>query len=366
LSRRVLHLIPTLRGGGAEYQLSLLAAELPRAGWDVSVGYVHDGVHAATIGRTSARLHRLPTRGNYDPSLLWQIASLVRHAQPAIVQTWLPQMDVIGGLVSRILGVPWVVAERSSKPVIGRRFVGEVRERITHHATAVISNSTHALAHWELRHPGVRRFHVANAIPLASADLAPPSEEIQGLRERESCAVAVGIGRLVPLKRFDVFLRAVKIVNASAPTCAVICGEGPELEPLRKIAAEAGIAGRVTFTGFVTEVLPYIKAADLVVALSEYEGRPNAVVEAMAARTPLVVSDIPEHRELLGPNALYVRGDDPQEVADALLAVIRDRKGAAARSEAARVQAEVWDSPNIAARYAEVYELLTGRAGGAA
>jgi glycosyltransferase involved in cell wall biosynthesis len=365
LTRRVLHLIPTLQGGGAEYQLALLARALPALGWSVSVGYVLEGVHEQPIASTGAHLHRLKARGNYDPARLFRVIQLIRRERPAIVQTWLPQMDVVGGIAARVLGLPWIVAERSSQPVIGRRLVGPLRDRVQAGATAVISNSAHALLRWESRHPSIPRFLIPNAIPLHDLDAAAPSTRMENLRREGPARVAIAVGRLVGLKRIHVFIDAMRIVADRVPAYAVICGEGTLRQDLERRAREAGLGDRIVFAGFVGDVIRDIKAADVLVSLSEYEGRPNAVIEAMVAGTPVVLSDIPEHREVVGGNGLFVDGADPSAVAEGILQVFADREAAVQRAEAARRAAEVWDLPHIAAQYAAVYEevlKLRGRA----
>src|SRR5688572_29212461 len=98
LTRRVLYLIPTLKGGGAEQQVVLLSRHLPALGWEVVVGYVHPGVHLDRVLRAGAQVEQLDVRSNYDPALPVRVRQLIRRAQPALVQTWLPQMDVIGGM----------------------------------------------------------------------------------------------------------------------------------------------------------------------------------------------------------------------------------------------------------------------------
>jgi hypothetical protein len=67
--------------------------------------------------RPAVTLHRIPARGNHDPRLALRLIRLVRTLRPQLVQTWLPQMDVLGGLAARIAGTPWILCEREQ----GRR-----------------------------------------------------------------------------------------------------------------------------------------------------------------------------------------------------------------------------------------------------
>src|ERR1035437_1762104 len=97
---RIFHLIPSLSGGGAGRQLSYLAPELARMGHDVHVAYSNEGPQKPEL--PGVVLHRLKSRSNYDPYLIWQLDRLSRRIKPDIIQTWLLQMDILGGLVARL------------------------------------------------------------------------------------------------------------------------------------------------------------------------------------------------------------------------------------------------------------------------
>ena len=115
-SLRVLHIIPTLEGGGAERQLSMLAAEQARRGCDVHVALRRTGVHAGAIRDCGVQLHKLGDVRSVDPRLFFALRKIIRSVRPDVVQTWLPQMDLIGGLAAASERIPWVVSERTSGP----------------------------------------------------------------------------------------------------------------------------------------------------------------------------------------------------------------------------------------------------------
>ena len=99
-----------------------------------------------------------------------------------------------------------------------------------------------------------------------------------------------------------------------------------------------------------------MKAADAFVSVSYLEGQPNAVMEAMACGCPLVVSDIPMHREFLDEEtALLVDPDDADAIARAIEAVLSDPEAARRRSEKARELAAQWSISEMAQQYDRVY-----------
>jgi glycosyltransferase involved in cell wall biosynthesis len=98
-------------------------------------------------------------------------------------------------------------------------------------------------------------------------------------------------GRLGPAKALDVLLRALAEVEDAS---LVLAGDGPERTALERLAAELGLAGRVTFAGPLprSEVLALHRAADAAVLSSAWENFPHAVVEALAVGTPVVSTDV--------------------------------------------------------------------------
>jgi glycosyltransferase involved in cell wall biosynthesis len=146
-----------------------------------------------------------------------------------------------------------------------------------------------------------------------------------------------------------------------------LAGVGPTEPLIRQLVVDLGIAGRVLMPGYVEDVWTWIKRADVLVSISLFEGRPNAVLESMACGCPLVVSDTPAHRELLGNDmACFVDPRNPKAVADALLDVLRDREAARRRVMCARRRVEEWSVRNVVREYDRVYrDVLARHAGGA-
>jgi glycosyltransferase involved in cell wall biosynthesis len=359
---RVLHLIPTMGAGGAERQLVLLAAALTERGWDVDVAFVHEGVNLAALQRTRADVRRLALRSNYDPRLLTALRRMVRERRPAVIQTWLPQMDIAGGVVSRTLGVPWVVAERSTQTLPDLHGKRLLRDLVIRGASAVISNSQEALRRWEARHPRVRRYFVPNAVEIEAIDAAAPAAVALALRGVEgNTRIVLTAGRLIEVKRFDRFIDVMKLVCARTDAVGVICGEGPLHAELFRRATAADIADRIVFAGFVHDMAGWMKAADVVVGLSDYEGRPNVIIEAMACRTPVVVTDIPEYRELVDETSARIVAAGEEQVAAAILDVLLDPAGAASRAAAARRHAEQWSPGDVATGHVAVYDEVLAR-----
>jgi glycosyltransferase involved in cell wall biosynthesis len=107
-----------------------------------------------------------------------------------------------------------------------------------------------------------------------------------------SLKVIVGLGRLVPQKGFATLIDAFARLGR-ADTRLVIFGDGPDMEKLKSLAAELGVADRVDLPGFSLSPLPVLRDASVMVLSSTYEGLGNALVEALATGTAVVSTRCP-------------------------------------------------------------------------
>ncbi|GAA1278291.1 hypothetical protein GCM10009677_35690 [Sphaerisporangium rubeum] len=156
----------------------------------------------------------------------------------------------------------------------------------------------------------------------------------------------LGVGRLVPGKRFDRLITAfARAVRARAGWELHLVGDGPELPRLRACAAAAGVAGRVVFRGRVgaAELGGEFRNAAVLGLTSEHEGMPPVVAEAAAHGMPAVAFDVSGGvRSLVldGTTGVLVPHADLDAFTGALAALMADparrrRLGAAARAHAA-------------------------------
>ena len=116
--------------------------------------------------------------------------------------------------------------------------------------------------------------------------------------------------------------------NPAAGSTVVIVGEGPERASLAAAAASLRLTERVIFVGEVSNVQPYYAAADVVVLPSHSEGSPYVLLEAMAAKVPVVATAVGGVPEMVEDeeSALLVPVRDPRAMAAAIARVLTDSK----------------------------------------
>jgi glycosyltransferase involved in cell wall biosynthesis len=227
-------------------------------------------------------------------------------------------------------------------------------------ATAVVSNSAGGDAYWAARlRKGVRRFVIPNALPLDEID-ATPAATAGEMGMATGVPVVLFAGRFGPEKNLQTLLPALDRVRARQPVQILCCGEGSLRPDVETWAASARAAGtRVVVTGYAHDLWAFMKGASMLVSPSLFEGSPNVVLEAMACGVPLVVSDIPQHRELLDESsALLVPPDAVEALAAAIGDVLRAPADAAARAQVARQRASRYSLSMVSRQYSDVYKQL--------
>jgi len=177
---------------------------------------------------------------------------------------------------------------------------------------------------------------------------------------RQTFTVAV-IGHLIALKNVDGVVRAFVDLAGNSAARLLIVGDGPERAALEALVRRLGQSERVTFTGAILpDAVPEILAqCNALVLASRSEGRPNVVLEAMAACVPVVASDIDGVRELIlhGERGLLFPVGDVRQLAAHLRRLMDEpdlaRRLAANARQWVDEQGLSWE--NAARRYAELY-----------
>lgn len=358
---KILHVIPTLGQGGAERQLALLLASLcSDSACTIALVLSQSGENIGRISDSDIEICFLKTRKNHDPRLLSDINKLTQQINPDIIQTWLPQMDVLGGLVAHGMGVPHVLSERSSAAMYAQGgWKNRLRVAIGKRAQAIIANSEGGLDYWRVQGARGHLHVVRNALTPPSTEPAPLAE--LGLEGKK---LLVAAGRLSHEKNVPVLVKAMARALAKLPEHhGVIFGEGPEREATLALIEATGLSGRLHLGGYAANLSGWLRAADVFVSASLMEGHPNVVIEAAAAGCPLVLSDIPAHREFaVGDSALFAPANQATAFTEAMVLSVTSRGQALARADRALALTLPLSVQAAAQRHIEIYRSLLNQA----
>lgn len=354
---KILHVIPALKGGGAERQLSLLSEEQARRGINVHVATRRGGHHERSMRDHGVTIHDIGDLRYAHPLLFTRLWSLIKTVNPDIVQTWLPQMDIVGGLVATAAGKPWVLSERNSKMAFTRppMAVWWLRRQVARLATLIVANSQAGYDYW-LECIGKPHLlaTISNGLDLAGIRAARPLDMPGADPDGGSFLL---VGRLLPHKSPQTLVRALHIVRQTYPARALIIGDGPLRNELDDLIRESGLDDSVSVMPYQTEWWGYLKTTTALISMSQYEGQPNVVLEAMAAGCPVIVSDIPMHREILDDStAVMVPVGDAAALAGAMISLIAHRDEACRRAELARQFVARMNMETVARNYELLYE----------
>jgi glycosyltransferase involved in cell wall biosynthesis len=360
---RVLRVIARMNVGGPAYHVSLLSGRLDPERFETllvagSLGS-GEGSFEGLARRYGADLRTLPSLGPEvsplrDLRALGALVRIIRRTRPDVVHTHTAKAGTLGRLAAVLAGRP--------RPVIVHTFHGHVLTGYFGPAlTAFYRAVERALARVSDRLIGVSDATVDELVQLGVAPrerfevvrlgldldgfLGSTAADGDGFRDEVGAGpgtvLAVSVGRLVPIKRLDVMLRALAIAReAGAPILLAIAGDGDEREGLERLAREIGVGSWVRFLGFRHDLTRIAAGADLAVLSSDNEGTPVALIEAAAAGRPAVATDVGGVREIVGPDTgrLVPKGD-AAAFAAAMVELagdrgLRERLGAAARERA--------------------------------
>ena len=353
----ILHLIPTLEGGGAEKQLVKLASEQCKNGYRVHIGVRRGGGNKNFLN-DAVEIHYLGDYKFLDPRLFLSIFRLIRAVRPSLVQTWLIQMDIVGGALSLISPVQWIMTERTSEQGYTRRpFFSWLRLQLSRYAKYIVVNSESGYLYHKNNNFCNKIKIINNAIDVDYfTNIKTPSNA-----NHFNSVTILTAGRLIPSKNYETLIRAVSLLPIDIDIKVKIFGDGPHRSTLQKMIESEEIENIIKIYPYDSDWIFLLKSANMFISMSLYEGSPNVVLEAMAAKCPLIVSDIAAHRDILQEgSALFVSVDEFEDLNLSIIDIIDNQEQSIKRSLAAFETVKNFSIQNTYKEHDDIYkEVLT-------
>jgi glycosyltransferase involved in cell wall biosynthesis len=328
---------PSPQYGGAERQMHSLHKGLLAKGVEV-----HVLADISAVGQPCQDFEGIPVWGVSFPVLtsnpfrpgnlkFWMAWRAIRKVvltkipQPDLIQvTTFRQPAMVGYWLASSLNVPWVVRLACSGSHGDLRFASSNwlsrRELPKMVRSAVNVVALESVTRQEAINSGVPAKRI-EIIPNAVVLQKSPNNPIDPRS-------IVFVGRLAKQKRIDSLLIAYSQLRARSceVPSLVIAGDGTERTRLERLAGQLKIAGQCEFLGTVPGPENVLDRACCFINPSESEGLPNAVLEALAFGVPVILSDIPVHRELataVGMQDYLFPVGDPQALTTKLWSFLR-------------------------------------------
>ena len=384
---RVLFVLGSVAGGGAERIVSHLVKHLDRERFDARVGLLwRHGDYLGEFAESDLVVARLaqgwiPYR---DQPRWWQLLpslalvplqqrEIVRRFQPHVVVTVTKSMNIAARFSLPLAGrrsLAWIVREGNNTGAMidGESGAGWQRAlqdfavrtayRKADRVVAISDGVGEALS---------RRFHVdatrIRTIHNAVDVVAVQARAAEAVSDLPNMPVIVAAGRLVHQKGFDLLIRAFAGKLPGREIALVILGEGPDRAALQQLAERLGVEKRVRLMGFRANPWSYFARAAAFVCSSRWEGFGNVIIEAMACGTPVIATDCDfGPREIVrhDDSGLLVPAGNVDALGDAMRSLVDDRSLAARLAEAARRRACDFDVTHMARAYERLFRELNG------
>ncbi|MBN1910750.1 MAG: glycosyltransferase [Pirellulales bacterium] len=364
---RVLHVINGEHYSGAERVQDLLAAELPRLGFDVGLACVKPGQFAQMRQARDVPLVDLPMRGRFDLRPAWRLARLVRSKGYDLLHAHTPRTAMLAALACRLSGAKLVYhvhspTSRDSTRQWQNRLNALIERLSLRRASALIAVSS-----------SLGRHVCQEGFPESLVTVVPNGVPGRAVRPpRETTASTWTLGTLAlfrPRKGTEILIEALARLRAEGlPVQLRAIGgfETPDYErKLQDLALRLKVNEAIEWTGFRRDVDAELAQMDAFVLPSLFgEGLPMVVLEAMSAGVPVVASRVEGIPETIrdGQDGLIVEPGDPEDLAQALGRLIRgEADWESLRLSALARHAEHFSARSMAQGVAEVYRRVLAK-----
>jgi glycosyltransferase involved in cell wall biosynthesis len=324
---KVFYLITELNVGGAERALAQLLAGLDRDRFEPVVAclYGSSSPVAASIRARGIPVLDLGMAHKWQLGSFWRLYRSLQEERPDILHTWLFHANVTGRVLGRLAGVPVVVCgERTMGMESHWRYLVNRLTLFLADRVVCVSEQVAAFCARRIGLSPDKAVVIPNGVEFPG-----PSAQLTKQAAREALGLSTDktligtVARLDPVKRLDVLLTALALLDDAH---AIIVGYGSEEQRLKAMAEDLGLEARVQFVGYQQDVWPWLAACDVFALSSDWEGMPNAVLEAMGMGVPVVATAAGGTQDVVadGRTGLLVPRGDSAALAAALERLIGD------------------------------------------
>ena len=318
--KRHIFFIGTLCNGGAERVVSILAGHMAKQGMDVEILTYYDRPVSYELD-SRVRLTAVETMtgsGNKIKNLMAIRKYFKKNAK--VVISFLAPFNIMAIAANLGNGVPIIVADRNDPTrVPSNTAVRKVRDFLYCFAAGVVVQTKKNKAYFSKSVQKKSRV-IYNPIDL--------KENARSALKTEKEKKIVTAGRLMPQKNQKMMIEAFAAVHKKYPDYKlVIYGEGPSREELEELVKTLELEQSVLLPGNIQDIHDKIKSAEIFVLSSDYEGMPNALIEAMCLGLPSISTKVSGATDLIKDheNGILTEPDSKEQLEAAMLELIEQK-----------------------------------------
>ena len=335
---RVAHVISGDIWAGVEAQVyHLITAAKNSPSIEILAILFNEGVLSRRLREVDIPVTILDESKHSTAVLVIALAREIRRKDIDVVHTHRLKENLVGGLAAAMCSRPSIRTvhggeEHVDNPVISRRYWALTLDRfigryLQYTAVAVANHLSENLKEILGKDKIVIIPNGIDVDDVREAANAVPAVTLQ--------SVAVGfLGRLVPVKRVDVFLQIADVLRRRHPGRYkfYVVGDGPLRSQLVDQARNLSLADECSFLGFIPEAMPLLKQLGVMVLTSDHEGSPVSVLEALALGVPVVAPPVGDLADILiePKRGQLVMTRSTSEYADAIEGVLSRSAGGSA------------------------------------
>ncbi|OYQ63073.1 glycosyltransferase family 1 protein [Pseudanabaena sp. SR411] len=279
--------------GGAQVHVKDLAFFLQNHGHEVLVitgekGPFNDFLNSFSINSTACEYFKQSINPWLDWQTLWFIVETIRQLQPDIVATHSSKAGILGRLAAKITNIPcvftahgWAFTDGIPEP---NRSVYEVIEKwvepITDKVICVSEND---------RQIALKAGMSADKLVMIHYGIEDVPHHLRSSHQSNDTVRILMVARFDAQKDYATLIKAFKsIENAQLE----LLGSGPKLEEIKTMVSQMNMTDRVNFRGFCSNVSEMLPQGDIFTLITNWEGFPYAIIEAMRAEMPIIASQV--------------------------------------------------------------------------
>lgn len=355
---KILHLINSLSTGGAEKLVADLAPLQREHGHTVEVLLLHGGESVFRVGLENAGIRVYDFGAGtsvYSPLNIFRLIPFMRKYDVIHVHLFPAQYWAVLAKLLSFSNVRLVTTEHSVNNRRRGSRVWKFFDRAVYACYSSIICCADAVRVSLCRHIGGwdKIFTVSNGVNIEKIFRAVPARK-KDFNIPENAFLLCQVARFIWPKDQDTIIRA--LVHLPESIHAVFVGDGERRKICEELVSRMNLQNRVHFLGIQENVSALVKMADVVVCSSEFEGLSLASVEGLASGRPVVASDVPGLKEIIGSHGLLFPLADEIRFAEKIRELISNTNYSQKVGEACLSRSLDFDIRQVVKTYLQIYE----------